>query len=134
MGMKKVDIITELSTLGIDYDPKAGYHALRALLKKVKQAKPYSVKDNLQALQDAGYVSPAEILAGQKTNIIKFESRIRKRRVFMGDAMRDERDKDVLNAELRKRIYKGKVKEVRTRKVYGVVDGFWLTEFEIELK
>ncbi len=112
MGLKKVDIITELSTLGIDYDPQAGYHALRALLKEAK----------------TGDATDAE------TNVIKFESRIRKRRVFMGDAMRDERDKDVLNTELRKRIYKGKIKKVTTIKHYDVIDGHWLTTFEIELK
>lgn len=112
MGLKKVDIITELSRLHVEYDPKAGYHALRALLKEAK----------------TGDAPDAE------TNIIKFENRMRKRKVFLGDAMRDERDKDVLNAELRKRIYKGKIKEIRTRKVCDPVDGYWLTEFEIELK
>lgn len=114
MGMKEVDIITELSRLRVDYDPKAGYHALRALLRETR----------------AGGASEAET----KPNVIKFENRMRKRKVFLGDAMRDERDKDVLNAELRKRIYKGKIKKVTTIKHYDVIDGHWLTEFEIELK
>ena len=70
----------------------------------------------------------------EKPNVVKLENRIRKHITFLADAVRDERDREVLNTEIRKRVYKGRIKKVTTIKHYEIVEGHWLTTFEIEVK
>lgn len=67
-------------------------------------------------------------------NIVRLEHRIPYKRLFLADAVRDERDTAALHVELRKPCYKGRVVKVTTIKHYEPADGCWLTEFEIETK
>jgi len=67
--------------------------------------------------------------------IVHIENRIKKRPTFLGDSVRNDRDKQFLNAEISKRIYKGKIFSITTKKYCEVSDeGEWVTTFDIELK
>ena len=71
----------------------------------------------------------------RKGNTINLVSKIPKRNTFLSDSVRDERDAEVLRAEAGKREHKGKLKTITTVKHMEVSeDGFWVTEFAIELK
>lgn len=69
------------------------------------------------------------------SEIIKITNRLKKRNTFLADSVRDQRDAEFLNAEISQRKYKGRLLTVTTVKHYVVsADGFWVTEFVIELK
>lgn len=70
-----------------------------------------------------------------KSNQIKLTSKIKKRNTFMSDKYRDERDTEVLNAEAGKREHKGRIRTItRIKQMEVDKDGFWVTEFIIDLK
>lgn len=65
---------------------------------------------------------------------VRISNRRQKRNTFFADAVRDESDRDFLNAEIGLRKYKGKLKTVTTIKHIEPIDGEWITEFIIDLK
>lgn len=74
------------------------------------------------------------ITVGETTHGICIVNTIPKRNIFLADAVRMERDLAFLNAEIGQRKYKGKIKSITTIKHCEVIDGNWVTEFDIELK
>ncbi len=71
----------------------------------------------------------------ETSSVVTIVNRIKMRNVFLADSVRNERDATFLNAELRKRIYKGKVDKIVTIKHYDRNDeGEFVTEFDIVLK
>ena len=82
-----------------------------------------------KAAPEASFVPDPE-----QCSVIHLENRIPKKRMFLADVIRDERDRQALSTELRKKCYKGRIVRVTTVKHYELVDDCWLTEFEIELK
>lgn len=120
MGLKKIDVIAELKKRGAVFNQDTiSWNELRALYKATTPPCPRA--------------TPPEEPAAPTG--FRLESKIRKRNTFLGDAVRDERDKEVLHAEIGKRQYKGKIKTVTTIKHMDVTeDGFWLTEFVVDLK
>lgn len=96
--------------------------------RKCGSNESFSIPNDTADLQDgptgAGTPNQFEII-----------NRLKKRPVFMADAVRDERDKEFLNKEIGQRQYKGRLLRVTTVKEYEVsADGFWVTKFTIELK
>lgn len=82
---------------------------------------------------DEGYASVDDLLNAGK--IIEITSRIKKGRMHLSDAVRNERDTEFLNTELRKREYKGKIARVISDKAYEVdAEGVLVTKFTIILK
>ncbi len=78
---------------------------------------------------------PADITSTPKPpKQIRLTNSIPKRNMFRLDAIRNEKDMEVLNKELVKREHKGKIKTVTTIKHMDVIDRNWVTEFIIELK
>ena len=111
--MTKVKVIASLKSMVVEFDEESPYKDLVALL----QEKTLDVESE-----------PAE------NKRIEFSNKLPKRNTFMSDAIRDERDSEKLNAELRKREYKGKVVRTHRIKEYEVIDGFWVTNFIIEIR
>lgn len=120
--MTKVLVIEALTKAGVEFDVKGKYNDLCKLLK--------------DSTPVAAIIKPAESKAEDvsPTSPVRIENRRKKRNVFLADSVRDESDKTFLNAELRKRIYKGKIKKVTTIKHYDLIEGDVVTEFIIELK
>jgi len=112
--MKKADVILALTEQCVDIPEGMGYNDLCKLLK---------------AHMDGDTPTDAA-----PTRTIKLTNKIPKRNMFLADAVRNERDTEVLNQELRKREHKGKVLRTTTVKEYEVIDGHWVTNFVIELK
>ena len=108
--MKKNEVIDALNAKGVEIPDGMGYNDLCKLLK---------------GSGDEPVIKPRQI---------KLTNKIPKRRMFLADSIRNERDTEFLNRELRKREHKGKVTKVVTTKHYDVIDGNWLTEFIIDLK
>ena len=115
--MEKEQIVEDLKTLKVDFDEKAKYWDLYKLLKSVTN--PDSSGDDEPAI---------------KPRQIKLTNRIPKRRMFLGDAIRNERDTEFLNKEIGKREHKGKILRITTIKECEVIDGNWVTDFIIDLK
>ena len=83
------------------------------------------------------YVEPAKKIdtPAQRPTQVVLTNRQKKKRVFLGDSIRDENDTAFINKERRKREYKGRIIRITTVKEYEVsADGFLETEFVIELK
>ncbi len=114
--MKKTEVIEALTKLGIEFDTNGKYNDLCKLLK-------------------AQTITAEIVVADRATTQIKITNRLKKRNTFLADAVRDERDREFLNKEISQRKYKGKLKDVHTIKHYEVsADGYWVTEFIIDLK
>lgn len=90
--------------------------------RKCGSKESFSIPDDVPDSQD-------------KPRGIRITNRIKRRPTFLGDAVRDERDQEFLNKEIGKREYKGKLLRVTRIKEYVVsADGYWVTEFIIDLK
>jgi len=91
-------------------------------------------------LKDATAISPAteaDLIGDTEESpvFIHLESRIKKRNIFLADEVRAKRDKAILDAEINKQKYKGKIASITTKKYIEVsAEGEWVTEFDIELK
>lgn len=126
-------VIEELVALGVSVEPDAKYNDL---CKSLKEA----IAGNLAEEQSDEILPPGPVPQDEPTgagtpNQIEITNRLKKRPVFMADAVRDERDKEFLNKEIGQRQYKGRLLRVTTVKEYEVSDdGFWITKFTIELK
>ena len=117
--LKKEVVIAKLIELGVSVEPNAKYNDLCKLLK----AK--TVPDNEQT-------KPEE---EEQPKQIRIVNKIRKHNTFVGDAVRNDRDTTFLNHEIRQIKYKGKIKRITTIKECDVSDdGYWVTEFIIDLK
>lgn len=116
--MTKVLVIEALTKASVEFDEKGKYNDLCKLLKAQETTETPEPKT-----EDVALTSP-----------VRIENRRKKRNTFLADAVRDENDKTFLNVELRKRIYKGKIKTVTTIKHYDLIDGDVVTEFIIDLK
>jgi len=103
-------------------------------MAKKKKAKPKARTVPTEAKVEM----PKEVVqmgTNEPTSRIELVSKVQKRNTFMPDAHRDERDLAILRAEIGNRRYKGKIKTITTVKQMDVdKDGFWITEFTIELK
>ena len=155
--MSKVVLIEELKALGAMYDPMSSYSDLYAQLQAAKAGDPagmgigagvmggplpdpeihvWEIADKQLAVEDKPSVKLCDmvLVPGTPPAVVRIENRIPKKRLFLADAIRDERDRNVLNEELRKKCYRGRIVKVTTVKHYEPVDDCWLTEFEIELK
>ena len=109
--MKKVEVIAALKEKGIEFAEGTKYNDLCKLLK--------------------GETTAPEAVEATK---LRIANKIKKNNMFLADSVRNERDTAFLNAELNKRIHKGKIVRVTTVKEYEVIDGEWVTSFIIELK
>ena len=113
-NLSKKKVIARLVELGVNIGDETDYKKLCTMLKDATEQMPETEP------------SPVNV---------HLESRKAKRNTFLADAVRDANDARVLNAEIGKRIYKGKIKKITTIKHIEVTDdGDWLTEFIIELK
>ncbi len=132
MATKK-EIMAKLTELGTKFNPSDKKATLVDLLEATA---PTPVDPALKAPitiereEKRGATEPVK-----KGNTINLVSKIPKRNTFLSDSVRDERDAEVLRAEAGKREHKGKLKTITTVKHMEVsIDGFWVTEFAIELK
>ena len=122
--MKKAEVIERLTVLGVAFKPGDPYNSLCDLLKRHSDPN-----------EDGDRTDPAIPNCSVKPKQIKITNRLKKRNTFLADAVRDERDAEFLNREIGKRIHKGKLLRVTRIKEYVVsADGFWETEFIIDLK
>ncbi len=95
--------------------------------KVAKKTEPDPFAMTQDGLDDMGEPEPVKQ--------IRLENKIPKRNTFLSDTYRDERDALILNAEIGKREHKGKIETITTIKHMVVdADGFWVTEFIIDLK
>jgi len=118
----RVKVIEELTAREIEFDIDGKYNDLCRLLKEDDK-----IVDKI--------VSTNKSKKPQKPTQIKLVSRILKRNTFLSDQHRDERDAEVLRKKIGGREYKGKLKTITTIKNMDVSDdGYWVTEFVIDLK
>ena len=111
--MKKAEVIEALRALGVECAEDEKYNDLCKLLKSKSDA-PATSEKKLQ---------------------IKLVNKIARRNTFLADQVRNDRDAVVLNAEIKKREHKGKIKTITTIKQMEVnKEGFYVTEFVIDLK
>lgn len=124
-NISKKEVLKRLSDLGIE----TGCTDYGVLCKMLKDA-----AEQHRTVVDTEESSPESVAEEVTPLNIHLESRIPKRNTFLADAVRTDRDALVLNTEIRKRIYKGKIAKITTVKYIEPVDGDWLTTFDIELK
>lgn len=112
--MSRVKVIAALRAIpGVEFDANAEYKDLVLLLQeKTLEVEPEPVEPKK----------------------IEMTAKWPKRNTFLPDPVRDDRDTEFLNKELRKREHKGKVVRVTRIKEYEVIDGFWITRFIIEVR
>ncbi len=121
--------ITVLSTEGYPMFPTELVERAKKIGFTLEQIATYTDPEKLKMACDN--IKPLE----QPVTQIKLTSKIPKRNTFLPDAYRDERDAEVLRGEIGKREHKGKIKTIITIKQMDVSsDGFWITEFTIDLK
>lgn len=129
---RKKQVIEELKAIGIEFNPKAKYKDLCELLRTVSSA-PSSLPEPTISKERAEKRGDTPVC--RKGNQITIVNKIPKRNTFLADSVRDERDAEKLRAEIGKREHKGKIKRITTVKEMEVSkDGFWVTEFVIDLK
>lgn len=109
----------------------------KATKKKVTKKVAKAKKTTSKAIKTEATptVGPEGKVSMAKPLEVKLVNKIQKRNIYFPDSYRDERDLKVLHAEIGKRQHKGKIKTITTIKHMEVdSDGFWVTEFIIELK
>lgn len=129
--LKKIEVIAALKEKGIEFAEGTKYNDLYKLLKEAGPLQ-HSVPDGPAIDLHGSYPSTEE--APPPTKELRITNSIKKNNMFLADSVRNERDMAFLNAELQKRIHKGKIVKVTTVKNYVVIDGNWVTDFIIELK
>jgi len=98
-------------------------------------AKKKAKKKNKVPVAIVEDMAAEQVIPASRPTQVVLTNRQKKKRVFLGDSIRDEKDTEFINAERRKREYKGRIIRITTVKEYEVSpDGFLETEFVIELK
>ena len=98
-------------------------------------AKKKAKKKNKVPVAIVEDMAAEQVIPASRPTQVVLTNRQKKKRVFLGDSIRDENDTAFINKERRKREYKGRIIRITTVKEYEVsADGFLETEFVIELK
>lgn len=122
---KKAEVIEALKAACVEFDENGKYNDLCKLLKAITAPEQPTERQTATEVKETAEAHPTTV---------KITNRIKKLNTFLADAVREERDKTFLNAEISKRKYKGKLKTITTIKHCEVIDGDWVTKFIIELK